>query len=50
MIVCDDPATDEFRVKTVRYFKGLQHVYDELLEDSTAEKSARAPPACGSPN
>lgn len=40
MIVCDEPATDELRVRTVRYFKGLQKVYDDLLEDSTTERVA----------
>eukprot|EP00727_Mastigamoeba_balamuthi_P004220 m51a1_g13796 putative glucosamine-6-phosphate isomerase 1 (297) ;mRNA; f:348694-349913 len=39
MVVCDEAATDELRVRTARYFRGLQRVYDELLEDSTREKS-----------
>jgi len=31
MIVCDDDATGELRVRTVRYFKGLEKVQQELL-------------------
>ena len=30
-IVCDDDATGELRVRTVRYFKGLEKVHMELL-------------------
>jgi len=30
-IVCDDDATSELRVRTVRYFKGLEKVHTELL-------------------
>eukprot|EP00455_Lapot_gusevi_P035004 TRINITY_DN3872_c0_g1_i1.p1 TRINITY_DN3872_c0_g1~~TRINITY_DN3872_c0_g1_i1.p1 ORF type:complete len:282 (-),score=34.31 TRINITY_DN3872_c0_g1_i1:85-930(-) len=30
MIVCDEDATGELRVKTVKYFKGLQRVQNEL--------------------
>ena len=30
-IVCDDDATAELRVRTVRYFKGLEKVHMELL-------------------
>ena len=29
-IVCDDDATLELRVKTVRYFKGLQETMEKL--------------------
>lgn len=50
MLVLDEPATDELRVRTVRYFKGMQKVFDELLEDSTAERSARHPPVIGTPS
>eukprot|EP01105_Mastigella_eilhardi_P005641 TRINITY_DN17297_c0_g1_i1.p1 TRINITY_DN17297_c0_g1~~TRINITY_DN17297_c0_g1_i1.p1 ORF type:complete len:291 (-),score=96.54 TRINITY_DN17297_c0_g1_i1:46-918(-) len=51
MIVSDDDATDELRVKTVKYFKGLQHVYDDLLENSTREKATWNAPtvAAGTP-
>lgn len=31
-IVCDDDATGELRVRTVRYFKGLERVHQESLE------------------
>lgn len=31
-VVCDDDATGELRVRTVRYFKGLERVHQELLE------------------
>ena len=34
MIVCDDDATLELRVKTVRYFKGLMKVHTEMLAGS----------------
>jgi len=30
-VVCDDDATSELRVRTVRYFKGLEKVHNELL-------------------
>jgi len=30
-IVCDEEATDELRVRTVKYFKGLAKVHEELL-------------------
>ena len=30
-IVCDDDATSELRVKTVRYFKGIQETQENLL-------------------
>jgi glucosamine-6-phosphate deaminase len=30
MIVCDEDATGELRVKTVKYFKGLQRVHEEF--------------------
>ncbi len=31
-IVCDEDATNELRVRTVKYFKGLAKVHDALLE------------------
>ena len=31
--VCDEDATLELRVKTVKYFKGLMHVHNKLIED-----------------
>ena len=30
MIVCDEDATLELRVKTVKYFKGLQETYNHF--------------------
>ncbi|XP_037277187.2 glucosamine-6-phosphate isomerase Oscillin isoform X1 [Rhipicephalus microplus] len=32
IIVCDEDATNELRVKTVKYFKGLMHVHNQLVE------------------
>eukprot|EP00467_Chlorarachnion_reptans_P023701 CAMPEP_0114488348 /NCGR_PEP_ID=MMETSP0109-20121206/1278_1 /TAXON_ID=29199 /ORGANISM="Chlorarachnion reptans, Strain CCCM449" /LENGTH=322 /DNA_ID=CAMNT_0001664727 /DNA_START=108 /DNA_END=1076 /DNA_ORIENTATION=- len=32
MIVCDEDATNELRVRTVKYFKGLAKVHDDLLK------------------
>jgi glucosamine-6-phosphate deaminase len=31
MFVCDEDATHELKVKTVKYFKGLQHVHNKLI-------------------
>ena len=31
-IVCDDDATMELRVKTVKYFKGLQETHDKMIQ------------------
>ncbi|XP_077983769.1 glucosamine-6-phosphate deaminase 2-like [Glandiceps talaboti] len=33
IFVCDDDATLELRVKTVKYFKGLMYVHNKLVED-----------------
>ena len=30
--VCDEDATLELRVKTVKYFKGLMYVHNKLVE------------------
>ena len=30
-IICDEDSTDELKVKTVRYFKGLMEVHNKLL-------------------
>ncbi|GAU90289.1 hypothetical protein RvY_02727 [Ramazzottius varieornatus] len=35
MFVCDEDATLELKVKTVKYFKGLVHVHNKLVEDHT---------------
>ena len=32
--VCDENATLELRVKTVKYFKGLMDVHNQLVTDS----------------
>ncbi|CAI9581879.1 unnamed protein product [Staurois parvus] len=32
IFVCDEDATLELRVKTVKYFKGLMHVHNKLVE------------------
>lgn len=32
-IVCDEDATLELRVKTVKYFKGLMEVHNQLVKD-----------------
>ncbi|XP_033104343.1 glucosamine-6-phosphate isomerase 1-like [Anneissia japonica] len=34
IFVCDEDATLELRVKTVKYFKGLMYVHNKLVEDS----------------
>lgn len=31
MFVCDEDATSELKVKTVKYFKGLMHVHNKLI-------------------
>ncbi|KAH3767368.1 glucosamine-6-phosphate isomerase [Pelomyxa schiedti] len=50
IVACDDDATDELRVKTVKYFKGLQRVYNDLLENSTRELASwNPPPSTGTP-
>lgn len=37
IMVCDEPATLELRVKTVKYFKSLWEVHQDLTkEDDTA--------------
>ena len=33
LFVCDEDATLELRVKTVKYFKGLLHVHNEEVQD-----------------
>ena len=48
ILVCDEDATMELKVKTVRYFKDLRRTHDELLspmpaveEGAPAKKKAR---------
>eukprot|EP00948_MAST-09A_sp_MAST-9A-sp1_P001609 g1609.t1 len=36
IIVCDDDATLDLRMKTVRYFKGLQKTTDKMIETKAA--------------
>ena len=33
LFVCDEDATLELRVKTVKYFKGLMDVHNKLVQD-----------------
>lgn len=33
IFVCDEDATNELRVRTVKYFKGLMHVHNALVDD-----------------
>ena len=33
IFLCDEPATNELRVRTVKYFKGLMKVHNRLVED-----------------
>lgn len=33
LFVCDEDATLELRVKTVKYFKGLMDVHNKLVKD-----------------
>ena len=32
IFVCDEDATAELKVKTVKYFNGLMHVHNKLIE------------------
>lgn len=32
IFVCDEDATAELKVKTVKYFKGMMHVHNQLIE------------------
>jgi glucosamine-6-phosphate isomerase len=41
MIVCDEDATAELRVKTVNYFKGLEKIHNELLGKPGASRIPR---------
>jgi glucosamine-6-phosphate deaminase len=34
LCVCDEDATMELKVKTVRYFKGLMSVHSQLIDDN----------------
>lgn len=39
IVVCDEDATNELRVKTVKYFKGLMHVHNQLVEERQDAKT-----------
>jgi glucosamine-6-phosphate deaminase len=44
IFVCDEDATMELKVRTVKYFKGLMDVHNKLVEfpeDPTAPPSAK---------
>ena len=49
MILCDDDATLELRVKTVKYFKGLQKVHAEFTERQRASLTRMSSPPPESP-
>lgn len=36
LLICDEDATLELRVKTVKYFKGLMEVHNKLVQDDDA--------------
>jgi glucosamine-6-phosphate deaminase len=42
LFVCDDDATLELKVKTVKYFKGLMRVHNELVRDVDDDAAAIA--------
>uniref|UniRef100_A0A8C4RAV7 Glucosamine-6-phosphate isomerase n=1 Tax=Eptatretus burgeri TaxID=7764 RepID=A0A8C4RAV7_EPTBU len=41
IFVCDDDATQELRVKTVNYFKGLMHVHNKLVDPLLSMEAAK---------
>lgn len=41
IFVCDEDATLELKVKTVKYFKGLMRVHNKLIEDDYAESEKK---------
>jgi glucosamine-6-phosphate deaminase len=45
MIVCDDDATLDLKVRTVKYFKGLQHTFNMVGDTipTPAEVNSRQP-------
>lgn len=38
LFICDEDATLELRVKTVKYFKGLMRVHNKLIEDDEIDE------------
>lgn len=43
MVVCDEEATDELRVKTVKYFKGLMRVTEGFTEEQKVSLQRKQP-------
>ncbi|XP_013411500.1 glucosamine-6-phosphate isomerase 1 [Lingula anatina] len=41
IFVCDEDATLELKVKTVKYFKGLMTLHNKLLEEKSVEPSSK---------
>lgn len=39
ILICDEDATLELRVKTVKYFKGLMRVHNKLIQLHDEEES-----------
>lgn len=39
ILICDEDATLELRVKTVKYFKGLMRVHNKLIQLDDEEQS-----------
>lgn len=39
IIICDEDATNELRVKTVKYFKGLMHMHNQLIAEKDDTKT-----------
>ncbi len=39
IFVCDEDATLELRVKTVKYFKGLMGLHNKLIEEDEKRRS-----------
>merc|ERR1711865_263239 len=43
MIVCDDDATSELKVKTVQYFRGLEEIHNQMLGEMPLENISEEP-------
>lgn len=43
IFVCDEEATNELKVKTVKYFKGLMNLYHGLVEDLDEDGNSKSP-------
>ena len=41
IFLCDEDATLELKVKTVKYFKGLHEMHSKLIEDPVQETVAK---------